>query len=59
MRISEQLVHAMMNQGLTEQEARSRFYLVDRYGLLHDEMKDLLPFQKDLSGLLPACKIGN
>ncbi|HAZ7574551.1 NAD-dependent malic enzyme [Legionella sp. PATHC032] len=44
--ISEQLVHAMINQGLSEEEARSRFYLVDRYGLLHDEMKDLLPFQK-------------
>lgn len=47
--ISEQLVHAMMNQGLTEVEARSRFYLVDRYGLLHDEMKDLLPFQKSFA----------
>ncbi|CAM2737961.1 NAD-dependent malic enzyme [Legionella worsleiensis] len=44
--ISEQLVHAMMNQGLSEAEARSRFYLVDRNGLLHDGMNDLLPFQK-------------
>jgi malate dehydrogenase (oxaloacetate-decarboxylating) len=43
--ISEQLVHAMMNQGLAEAEARSRFYLVDRNGLLHDGMTDLLPFQ--------------
>lgn len=46
--ISEQLVHAMMNQGLSEQEARARFYLVDRNGLLHDKMNDLLPFQKGL-----------
>lgn len=44
--ISEQLVHAMMNQGLSEQEARSRFYLVDRMGLLHDGMQNLLAFQQ-------------
>lgn len=44
--ISEQLVHAMMNQGLAEAQARSRFYLVDRQGLLDDSMNDLLPFQK-------------
>ncbi len=44
--ISEQIVHAMMHQGLSEQEARSRFYLVDRNGLLHDGMPELLPFQK-------------
>lgn len=44
--ISEQLVRAMMHQGLSEQEARDRFYLVDRYGLLHDDMTTLAPFQK-------------
>lgn len=44
--ISEQLVQAMINQGLAEAEARSRFYLVDRNGLLHDGMSELLPFQK-------------
>lgn len=44
--IAEQIVHAMMNQGLSEKEARSRFYLVDRNGLLLEGMPDLLPFQK-------------
>lgn len=44
--ISEQLVNAIVNQGLEEQDARDCFYLVDRNGLLHDEMDDLLPFQK-------------
>ncbi|WP_133130996.1 NAD-dependent malic enzyme [Legionella yabuuchiae] len=44
--ISEQLVHALMNQGLSEEEARDRFYLVDRNGLIHDGMDNLLPFQK-------------
>lgn len=46
--ISEQLVHAMIAQGLDEQEARSRFYLVDRNGLLHEDMP-LLPFQHALA----------
>lgn len=43
--ISEQLVRAMMHQGLSEAEARERFYLVDRNGLLHDEMTGLADFQ--------------
>ncbi len=44
--ISEQLVRAMMHQGLSEADARERFYLVDRAGLLHDEMTGLAEFQK-------------
>lgn len=36
--ISEQLVSAMMRLGLSEKEARSRFYLLGRRGLLHDGM---------------------
>ncbi len=47
--ISEQIVHAMIAQGLSEAEARTRFYLVDRNGLLHDKMTTLLPFQKGLA----------
>ena len=34
--IAEQLVAAMVEEGLTEPEARARFFLVDRQGLLHD-----------------------
>lgn len=45
--ISEQLVRAFMQYGLSEQEARSRFYVVDRGGLLHDGMT-VLDFQKGL-----------
>jgi malate dehydrogenase (oxaloacetate-decarboxylating) len=44
--ISEQLVNAMQRHGLTEKQARSRFYMVDRQGLLHDGMTGLLDFQK-------------
>ena len=43
--ISEQLVRAMVHQGLSEAEARERFYLVDRNGLLHNEMTGLAAFQ--------------
>ncbi|KTD34447.1 malate dehydrogenase [Legionella moravica] len=57
--ISEQLVHAMMSQGLSEAEARSRFYLVDRNGLLHDGMADLLPFQKGFTQPLDSLKSWN
>lgn len=44
--IAEQLVQAMINQGLNEIKARSQVYLVDRNGLLHDGMSDLLAFQQ-------------
>ena len=46
--ISEQLVRAFMEKGLSESAARKAFYLVDRNGLLHDEMHNLLPFQQAL-----------
>ena len=39
------LLRAMINAGLAEKEARSRFYLVDRQGLLVEGMKGLQPFQ--------------
>ena len=47
--IAEQLVAAMVEEGLPEPEARSRFFLIDRPGLLHDGMGDLRPFQRKLA----------
>ena len=44
--ISEQLILAMVSEGLSEPEARSRFYLVDQHGLLTTDMPGLLPFQR-------------
>ncbi len=44
--ISSLIMTAMMEQGLTEQAARSRFYLIDREGLLVSGMANLLPFQQ-------------
>ncbi len=46
--ISEQLVQAFMKYGLSEEEARSRFYMIDRVGLLDDSMK-VLDFQQKLT----------
>ena len=44
--ISLLLLQAMIAEGLSEAEARSRFYLIDRDGLLVEGMKDLMPFQQ-------------
>jgi malate dehydrogenase (oxaloacetate-decarboxylating) len=47
--ISEQLIAAMVRQGLSQAEAHSRFFMVDRQGLLLDDMRDLPPFQRRLA----------
>ncbi|WP_406699361.1 NAD-dependent malic enzyme [Singulisphaera sp. Ch08] len=44
--IADQIVTAMMAEGLTEHEALARLWLVDRHGLLHTAMTDLQPFQQ-------------
>ena len=46
--IAEQMIAAMVREGLSEPEARSRFFMVDRPGLLHDGISGLLPFQQKL-----------
>lgn len=47
--IAEQMIKAMIKEGLAEAEARARFFMVDRYGLLHDGMDGLLDFQQKLA----------
>jgi malate dehydrogenase (oxaloacetate-decarboxylating) len=47
--IAEQIVAAMVGEGLSQEAARERFYLVDRVGLLVDDMGDLLTFQQPLA----------
>jgi malate dehydrogenase (oxaloacetate-decarboxylating) len=44
--ISALLLRAMIEDGLPEAEARERFYLVDRDGLLVEGMPALMPFQQ-------------
>ena len=47
--IAEQIIKRMQLEGLTEAEARSRIYMVDRFGLLTDKMPNLLDFQLPLA----------
>lgn len=44
--IAHRVLLEMMEQGLTEEEAYSRFYMVDKQGLLFDDMDDFTPEQK-------------
>lgn len=47
--IAEQLVAVMVEEGLPGRDARARFFMIDRQGLLHDAMDDLQPFQRGLA----------
>lgn len=44
--VADQIYSAMQRHGMPETEARSRFWIIDRNGLLIDDMKDLVDFQK-------------
>ena len=44
--IAELIKRAMVEQGLSEEEATKRFYIVGRYGLVTDTTENLEPFQK-------------
>jgi malate dehydrogenase (oxaloacetate-decarboxylating) len=47
--VAEQLVAAMVEEGLTEADARANFFLIDRAGLLHDGLEGLRTFQRKLA----------
>ena len=47
--IAEQLIAAMTEEGLSEEDARARLYIVDVAGVLHDGMGSLSDFQKPLA----------
>ncbi|MGR5108250.1 NAD-dependent malic enzyme [Vibrio jasicida] len=47
--IAEAVVAQMMTEGVTEQQARSQVFMVDRWGMLEQGMTGLLAFQKNLS----------
>jgi len=46
--IAEQIILQMCSEGISEQQARSQVYMVDRFGLLTDGMPDLRDFQQKL-----------
>lgn len=46
--IAEAIIAQMVAEGLTDEQARSRVYMVDRWGLLQEGMKNLLDFQQKL-----------
>lgn len=46
MGIANQIFTELVQEGLTEEEARKRFYLVDKQGLLFSDTPDLTPAQK-------------
>jgi malate dehydrogenase (oxaloacetate-decarboxylating) len=47
--IAEKIVMRMKQDGLTDEEARARVFMVDRFGLLTDKMPNLLSFQMALA----------
>jgi malate dehydrogenase (oxaloacetate-decarboxylating) len=47
--IAEHIVRQMMDEGLSDHEARSRIFMVDRFGLMTDQQPNLLDFQQKLA----------
>ena len=46
--IAEMLISRMVNEGLTDEQARKQVFMVDRYGLLTEGMEGLRDFQQRL-----------
>ncbi len=47
--IAEQIIKQMQAEGLSEAQARQRVFMIDRYGLLTNNMPSLQPFQQPLA----------
>ena len=54
--IAEHIIRQMQREGLTEEQARSQVFMVDRYGLLTDNMTELQKFQEPLVQKLSAIE---
>jgi len=47
--IAEQIIAYMVREGISEQQARSQIFMIDRLGLVTDSMRDLKDFQLKLA----------
>jgi malate dehydrogenase (oxaloacetate-decarboxylating) len=47
--IAEQIISAMCKEGISEEQARSQIYMIDRFGLLTEGMDGLRDFQEPLT----------
>src|SRR5699024_5219045 len=47
--IAEQIVAQMVTEGLSDEQARTRVYMVDRFGLITENQPNLLDFQRRLA----------
>ena len=43
--ISRLIMNAMLEEGVSAEDAKKHFFIIDKHGLLMDDMPDLLPFQ--------------
>lgn len=55
--IAEMLVQQMTSEGLSDAQARSRVFMVDRFGLLTEGMEELRDFQQKL--MQPAANVAS
>ncbi len=46
--IAEAIIAQMVSEGISDKQARSQVFMVDRWGVLADDMPNLLDFQKKL-----------
>ncbi len=57
--IAEAIIAQMVADGITDEQARSQVFMVDRWGLLVENMPNLLNFQQALIQKTLISKIGN
>ncbi|MDC9589016.1 NAD-dependent malic enzyme [Xenorhabdus sp. XENO-10] len=60
--IAEQIIAQMKSEGLSDEQARTRVFMVDRFGLLTDKLPNLLDFQNALvqkSSALQSWDVAN